>query len=334
MAFLYLTEQGSVLRKEGERLVVEKDDQVLLDIPADKVESVLLFGNVQFTTQAVHLLFRHGVEMALFTSHGQLLGQLTSSFPGNVALRQAQYRRHDDGAFPLSFARTIVKAKLANGLEVLKHFRHNHPEVDFQKELDLLQNSVASVDAQPDLSSILGAEGHGARVYFDGFARMVRKTFGFTGRVKHPATDPVNALLSLGYTLVYKEIGSLLDGLGFDPYLGFFHQPRHGHATLASDLLEEFRAPLVDRLTLFLVNDRVLQEQDFYTHAPSGGIHLKDESRKRYFLHYEKAITRPVPSEDGTSQTGYRRLFLRQAERLRNAVLAGEPYTPYFYRWC
>lgn len=72
---------------------------------------------------------------------------------------------------------------------------------------------------------------------------MVRRTFGFSGRARHPSPDPVNALLSLGYTLVYNEISSLLDGLGFDPYLGFFHQPRYGHATLASDLLEEFRAP-------------------------------------------------------------------------------------------
>ncbi len=334
MAFLYLTEQGSVLRKEGERIVVEKDDQVLLDIPAAKVESVLCFGNVQFTTQAVHLLFRHGVEMALFTSHGRLLGQLTSSFPKNIELRQAQYRRHDDEAFTLPLARTIVRAKLANGFEVLKHFRHNHPEVDLTREIEQLETSVASVEAQSDLASLLGVEGYGARIYYEGFSRMIRKSFRFTGRVKHPPTDPVNALLSLGYTMVYKEIGALLDGVGFDPFLGFFHQPRHGHATLASDLLEEFRAPLVDRLTLFLINDRVLQEQDFYVHAPSGGTHLKDEARKRYFLHYEKFITRPVPTGDGGSETSYRKLFLRQAERVRLAVLSREPYVPYVYRWC
>jgi CRISP-associated protein Cas1 len=334
MAFLYLTEQGSVLRKEGERLVVEKDEQVLLDIPADKIESVLIFGNVQFTTQAVHLLFRHGIEMALFTSHGRLLGQLTSTFPKNIDLRQAQYRCHDDETFTLPPVQSIVKAKLENGLEVLKHFRHNHREVDFGKELDMLGSAVASVANQPDSASLLGVEGNGARVYFEGFAQMIRRSFGFVGRVKHPSTDPVNALLSLGYTMVYKEIASLLDGVGFDPYLGFFHQPRHGHATLASDLLEEFRAPLVDRLTLNLINDRVLQEKDFYVHAPSGGTYLTDEARKRYFLQYEKFITRPVPVDHDPSEVTFRKLFVRQAERLRLAVLTREPYLPYAYRWC
>lgn len=334
MAFLYLTEQGSVLRKEGERLVVEKDEQVLLDIPADKIESVLVFGNVQFTTQAVHLLFRHGIEMALFTSHGTLLGQLTSSFPKNIDLRQAQYRCHDDASFTLPLARSLVSAKLANGLEVLKHFRHNHPEVAFEKELEQLGSAVTSVATQGDFATLLGAEGNGARIYFEGFSRMIRKSFGFAGRVKHPSTDPVNALLSLGYTMIYKEIGSLLDGIGFDPYLGFYHQPRHGHATLASDLVEEFRAPLVDRLTLYLINDRVLQEKDFYVHAPSGGIYLNEDARKRYFLQYEKFITRPVPVDGDPSESTYRKLFLRQSERLRLAVLSRETYVPYVYRWC
>jgi CRISPR-associated protein Cas1 len=333
MAFLYLTEQGSVLRKEGERLVVQKDDEVLLDIPAAKIESVLLFGNVQFTTQAVHLLFRRGVELALFTSHGDLLGQLTSSYPKNIGLRIAQYRHHDDAAFTLSFARSVVKAKLTNALELLKYFRRNHPDVDLDAGMKQLDAATGSLGAHTDLSMLLGAEGNGARAYFDAFSRMIRKSFGFTGRVKHPATDPVNALLSLGYTLIYKEIASLLDGVGFDPYLGFYHQPRHGHATLASDLLEEFRAPLVDRFTLYLINNRILQEDDFHPHAPSGGTYLKDDARKRYFLEYENFINHPVSTEDGGPDSTYRRLFLRQAERLSRAVLTEEPYSPYLFSW-
>lgn len=332
MAFVYLTEQGAVLQKTGERLVVEKDGQVLLDIPAAKVEGVLIFGNVQFTTQAVQLLLRQGIELALFTRRGRLLGQLTSPFTKNIDLRRAQYARAGDPAFVLAQAQALVAGKLANCLEMVREFTHNHPDTEAKGEIARLAEYLPRVPQQPDLDSLLGLEGAGARVYFAAFARMVRHTFGFTGRARHPAPDPVNALLSLGYTLVYNEIGSLLDGLGFDPYLGFYHQPRFGHATLASDLLEEFRAPLVDRFTLSLINNRVFVETDFYQHT-GGGVYLQDEPRKRYFQEYERFITRPWHHPEEKAETDFRRLFRRQAENLLTAVMNGSVYQPYKFSW-
>jgi hypothetical protein len=134
----------------------------------------------------------------------------------------------------------------------------------------------------------------------------------------------------LGYV---NEIGSLLDGLGFDPYLGFYHQPHYGHATLASDLVEEFRTPLTDRFTLGLINNRIFDEQDFFFHAASGSVYLKDVPRKRYFSEYERFVTRPMASSDNKSETNFRQLFRRQAERLQQAIMNGETYCPYKLRW-
>jgi CRISPR-associated protein Cas1 len=333
MAFLYITEQGAVLKKAGERLIVEKDDNILLDIPAAKIEGVLIFGNVQFTTQAVQLMFRQGVEMALFTRHGKLLGQITSPLNKNVVLRQRQYALQADPAFSIFIAKVIVKAKLQNGLEFVREFNHNHPGSCPVQLIDRFTSLSGQVEFNQDLKSLLGAEGAAAVVYFDLFKNMLLHSFQFNGRRKRPATDPVNALLSLGYTLIYNEIESLLDGMGFDPYLGFYHQPRYGHATLASDLMEEFRAPLVDRLTLNLINNRILKEDDFFVHQPSGAVYLKDDARKRYFVEYDHFVTRPMPVDGEKSMTNYRALFKRQAERLKKAISEGTAYEPYIFKW-
>jgi CRISPR-associated protein Cas1 len=333
MAYLYLTEQGALLRKEGERLLVTKDEQVLLDLPIVKVDGVLVFGHVHLTTPALQLCLSHGVELALFTRRGRLLGQLTSPFPKNLDLRRAQYAKAADPGFSLALARAVVAGKLANSLELLREFSYNHPGTELQPEINRLEALLPQVEQAALLSSLLGLEGAGARAYFAAFARMVRHTFGFTGRQRHPAPDPVNALLSLGYTLVYNEIGSLLDGLGFDPYLGFYHQPDYGHATLASDLLEEFRAPLVDRLTLTLINTRVFAPGDFFPHGPSGSIYLQDEPRKRYFQEYERFVGRGFVALDDGQETDFRRLFRRQVERLRAALLTEEFYRPYKFSW-
>jgi CRISPR-associated protein Cas1 len=331
MAFLYVTEQGAVIQKKGHRIAVSKDKKTLADIPISQMQGVLVFGNVQITTQAMRLMLESNVEMALFTGTGRLLGQITSPFPKNITLRQTQYARAGDSNFILDFARIIISAKIRNCLELIREFSHNHPETDLNSQKDQLESYARQIEGRQDIDVLLGMEGISSRVYFSAFAKMIRGDFMFEGREKHPPPDPVNALLSLGYTMVYNEISSLLDGIGFDPYLGIFHQPKYGHAGLASDLCEEFRAALTDRLTLYLINNRILQPDDFITHTPSKGVYLAQDPKKRYFEEYEKFVTRPMPAGEGESN--FRKLFLRQAERLRHALMTGEVYQPYSFHW-
>ena len=121
--------------------------------------------------------------------------------------------------------------------------------------------------------------------------------------------------------------------IGFDPYLGVYHQPHYGHATLASDLIEEFHAPLIDRLTLSLINNRVFKEDDFFFHSASGNVYLNDSSRKRYFFEYEQFVTRPMTSLEEKPESNFRRLFRRQAERLNQTITAGTVYCPHKFCW-
>lgn len=192
MAFLNITEQGAVLRKKGQRLVVEKDENTLFDIPATKVKGVLIFGNVQVTTQALHLALQFEIELALFSYHGRLLGQLTPPATGNVALRQAQYACKADARFILTFSQAVVAAKAGNALAFLREFAHNHSETDVRENTSRLQAVLPQVKNSENLASLLGLEGTLAHIYFGAFAKMIRHTFSFDGRRKHPPPDPVD----------------------------------------------------------------------------------------------------------------------------------------------
>ena len=132
--------------------------------------------------------------------------------------------------------------------------------------------------------------------------------------------------------MIYNEISWLLDGMGFDPYMGFYHRPHYGHATLASDLMEQFRSPLVDRFTLNIVNNGIFKKEDFFHHAPSGGVYLTNESKKRYFAEYERFVRKESPSAEGEAAS-YRKLFLRQAERLKTSLQTGDEYVSYRLGW-
>ena len=329
MANLYLTEQNSILRKTGDRLIVEKDEQVLLDVPCHKIQAVLIFGNVQFTTQAVHELFEHGIEMAILTRTGRLVGQLTSPATKNIFLRIAQFKKFESQDFRLSFSRTVVAAKIANSLNLVRLFSYNHPETDFANEIESMQTQIRHAVEAAGLDQLLGIEGTAARVYFEALAKMIRGQFKFPGRRKRPATDPVNAMLSLGYTMIFNEIAALLDGLGFDPYLGFYHSPDYGRASLAADLVEEFRAPVVDRFTLNLINNRVFAEADFHSNPRGEGIYFNREAMKRYFAEYESYLNREFIDAGTEGKTTLRKCFRCQAEKLAAALQTDDAYTPF-----
>ncbi len=328
MANLYLTEQGSVLRKTGNRLIVHKDDEILLDIQCSKIDAVLIFGNVQFTTQAVYELFEHGIEMALLTRTGRLVGQITSPFTKNIELRVEQFKKHQDTAFRLRLSKAVVKGKLTNCLNFVKAFSYNHPETNFKGGIIGLEASIKSIEGINTTASLRGIEGNAARVYFESFGKMVLGGFEFPGRKKHPSTDPVNALLSFEYTLVFNEISSLLDGLGFDPYLGYYHEVEYGRASLACDIQEEFR-PVIDRFALYLINNRMLNKEDFYDNPRDASMYLKREAMKKYFAEYEKYMNREFRHNESGQNTTIRKCFRIQAEKLAWFIKDADIYTPF-----
>ncbi|MEK7700020.1 MAG: CRISPR-associated endonuclease Cas1 [Planctomycetota bacterium] len=221
-----------------------------------------------------------------------------------------------------------MEGKIKNALNVIRLFSYNHRELDFETETSLLKTRLDDIKFATQIDQLFGLEGSAARTYFDAFSKMLLDTFGFPGRKKHPSTDPVNALLSLSYTMIFNEISSLLDGLGFDPYLAYYHSIDYGRASLASDLMEEFRAPISDRLTLHLVNNRIFKQDDFYT-TPQEGVYLKRESLKRFFVEYEGALNNEFIHPVTREKTTYRKCFRLQAERLAATLQNDSPYVPF-----
>lgn len=332
MANLYITEQNSILRKTGDRLIVQKDEEILLDVQCHKIDAVLIFGNVQFTTQAVHELFEHGIEMAILTRSGKLIGQITSLNPKNITLRLHQFNKYHNREFRLMMSKSIVSGKIKNCLGVIRYFSYNHPDIDFQDEAYNLESRLKRVKSIPSIEQLLGLEGACARDYFRAFGKMILGDYDFKGRKRHPSTDPVNALLSLSYTMIYNEISSLLDGIGFDQYLGYYHKVEYGRASLASDIIEEFRAPIADRLTLNLINERVFNIEDFHKNPMDNAVYLNHDALKRYFIEYEKFLNNEFIHPLKGENTTYRKCFRIQAENLALCIKEECEYIPFLLK--
>lgn len=330
MSTLYLLEQGAKLEKESKRLVVTKEDKILLEVPEFKIGRVLIFGNVQITTQAMKFLLEQGIETSFFTIYGRLIGRLLPPQSRNVLLRIAQFEKTKDQNFRLAFSKTIIEGKIKNAKVFLQRFSRNHPEVDFTKAEEDLNRCLEELPRKSQVSSVIGVEGRASAIYFEAFRKMFLKELKFETRIRRPPPDPVNSLLGLGYTLITNEMFSVLVSVGFDPYIGFLHGIEYGRPSLALDLIEEFRHSIIDRLTLELVNKQILTQDDF--EEKEGGIYLKFDSKKKYFQQYERRMLTSFFDEEANCEANYRRKFYLQAQRLAKTIEEGIIYKPFSFR--
>jgi len=326
MPTLYILEPDSRLEKEYGRLLVTREDEVLLRVPLQNVSAVVLVGNAGATTQALHALLAQGTPLFLARRGGDLLGCLTPPTCRNLPLRQAQYRRNDEPDFALNLAREIVAAKIHNQAVLARRLARRKGQAQTSEVFKTSEISALNC-AQTD--SLLGIEGSAANAYFGIFQKAFEPAWGFTKRTRRPPRDPVNALLSLGYTFLGYAMMTALEITGLDPYLGYFHQEAYGRPALALDLIEEFRAPVVDSLVLGLINRRLLQADDFEP-GKGGGIYLTRRGMRIFVREFEDRLESTITMPAIGRPLSYRKLFEVQARRLANVILGKEQvYRPF-----
>jgi CRISPR-associated protein Cas1 len=182
------------------------------------------------------------------------------------------------------------------------------------EELKRLRDKADTADS---LEAVRGLEGSAAATYFGHFASMLKKSgvdFDFTGRNRRPPRDPVNALLSLGYSMLAKEFSGICHVVGLDPFLGFYHQPRYGRPALALDLMEEFRPLIADSVAISLLNRHEVDDHDF-VHS-SKGVFLNEKGRRAFWEAYFRRMDTEVSHPEFKYKMTYRRMLEVQVRQL------------------
>lgn len=286
---LYITRQESYVHKERDTIVIKCGDDKLGQFPALTISNILCFGLVSVSPPLMGYCGESGIGLSFYTEYGRFLARVQGKQTGNVLLRRTQYRIADKPEQSNEIAKVMVGAKIANARTVLMREIRNHGEnASLSVAVERLGYSLKNCQTSKDVPQTMGIEGEAAATYFSVFNTLIRDSgFQFNGRIRRPATDPVNALLSFIYSLITQECVSALMGVGLDPYVGFLHQDRPGRPSLALDLLEEFRAPWADRFVLTLFNRKQFQQKDFVSEA-SGAVRLTDDARKKVLVAFQE----------------------------------------------
>lgn len=289
---LYITSPDAWLTRDGECVLVKIGGEEKLKIPLINLENIITFSYVGASPALMYACANHGIGLSFMSENGHFLARSIGKTNGNVLVRRKQYRLADNKEISLELASSIVSAKISNSRKILERFLRDYPEspncVQVKEVSNILNYAKHQAVNSSDMDELRGVEGNASRVYFSVFNSLIlRPDFEFNGRNRRPPKDNVNALLSFAYTLLANDIQSALESVGIDSYVGFFHTDRPGRASLALDIMEEFRAYLGDRFVLSLINKNMISPSDFIDNG-DGGVILKPDAKKDFLATWQK----------------------------------------------
>lgn len=349
MSTLYVTEQGAQVHKKGGRLVIRHGEDVLQDIPLIKIDRLVLMGSgVSVTTPALHALVRKNIDVLYLTGRGGYVSRMVGREHKHSRLRHAQAHAISDPVLAMAVAKQIVQGKINNQRVLV--LRHAEGARWGRQALNVMYKMRQRVDSASNLGEVRGLEGMAAKEYFGMLRKLIHppkdgRSWGFERRAYYPPPDPINALLSFGYTMLLNDLTAACQKAGLDPDLGFFHAIDYGKPSMALDLEEEFRPIVVDSIVLTAVNRPLLGLGDFEAgwpreqanrengSQPQIPVLLHNDARRRFIALYETRINEQIFYPPSGEKTTYRRIFELQAYQMARVILGEEPgYSPLMVR--
>ncbi|TLD68809.1 CRISPR-associated endonuclease Cas1 [Phragmitibacter flavus] len=353
---LYLNTQGARVTQRGEVLIVKEETATKGEFRLKDLSHLALFGNIQITTQAIQTLCEAEIPVAYFSQSGWFYGITRGHGLKNVFTRIEQFNTAQDPRRCLALAQRFVHGKIRNHRTQLMR---NHVSLPDGVSLKL-KRAASDALAARSIAELLGIEGAAANLYFQNFAGLIKVnpdddelpglepqastansennsdidpsfTFDFNKRSRRPPADPVNALLSFAYSILAKDCTLAALAVGYDPYIGFYHQPRHGRPALALDLMEEFRPLIAESAVLTAINNRMITPAHFV--RAGDAINLTQHGRKAFFQAYEQRINSLITHPIFDYKASYRRIIELQARMLARYLTGEIPeYVPMMTR--
>jgi CRISP-associated protein Cas1 len=340
---LFVAAESARVHKDHETLVVSVDQQVRARVPLLHVAGVVVFSPAFITPEAMHALTEQGAGVSYLSATGEFLARVEGLPGGNVLVRRAQFRAADSSSASLELARSMVGGKVFNSRVVLQRAAREGSGERSERLAEVvgeLALRLREVERAESVDALRGVEGLAARQYWEVFDLLIKRQrleeipdgFMFAGRTRRPPKDRVNALLSFGYAMLMHDCVTACAACGLDPAVGFLHEDRPGRLSLALDLMEELRAPVVDRFTLAVINREQLRPDDL-TQDPTGGWSLTKQGRKTWFVAWQEAkretVTHPFLDQEVPWQRIPAIQALLLARQLRGDV---DKYPPFLLK--
>jgi CRISPR-associated protein Cas1 len=332
-ATVYVASQGALIRSKGGRFRIERDGEPTVSLPYSRTRQVVIVGRVGLTTPFLQRAMTSGIGLVFLSNSGSYFGRMDGESTSNPFLRETQYRRMRDDEYCVALGRHIVGAKIANQRRLLLNVsrRRDLPMVASEvRSMSSIRSSLARATSREEL---MGIEGSAARAYFGALGEVVGEEWGFVSRRRRPPPDPVNSMLSFGYSILVQELISALHAAGLDPNAPLLHRPRVGRPSLALDMVEEFRPCIVDSVVVRLIRTRQITPDDFVvTNEPTTFCRLNHEARRTMLAALETRMLTVFAHPHAGKRVSWRQAVGWQCRELAR-VLSRDPVEYRPMRW-
>jgi len=311
--FLIIQDPQVYISKKNDSFIVSKSGEIISKHPIQNLKGIQIYGAAQFSTQVVLTCLENDITISFFSPAGKYLGNISPLTISGLDSRYGQYKFASSEAISLTIVSNMISAKIANQRTLLLRNAENMKQQDF----DELQNLKESAISAKNKNELTGIEGRAAAIYFKNFTKMIKNNDfknTFNQRNKHPPRDPINSMLSLGYSVLSSEITGICQSIGLDPSCGLLHSPKYGRPALALDLMEEFRPLIVDSVVISLINRNEISMSDFI--FSSKGCNLNQKGRKIFWENYFRRINTEITHPHFNYKMSYRRMLEIQARQL------------------
>jgi len=322
MSTIYVTTQGAVIKKVEKRFIIEFEGETIASFPDFKVENILVYGNIQITTQAIRHALNNGINIVFMNSAGKFTGKISPLESKNIYLRISQFENFRNTSQCLKLAKEPISAKIHNAVVMLQRFVKNvDEELQYKEELKRINKLVETATTVDELK---GIEGEASAVYFKEIKRIITPEIKFKGRSYYPAEDPFNSVLNFLYGLLSHEILSILESKGFDPYLGFFHSVEYGRISLVYDMIEPFRPVIADSIAVKVFRKKEISQEDDFEPSPEYCYLIKDSAKRVLISNYEEKMESPLEATNGKMKP--RQIAIDNVNSLARFLQNGEPF--------
>lgn len=318
MSYLYINENGANISVEESYVKVAYKDGLMKKIPIETLDSIQIFSKANMTTPCTIECMKREIVVAYYSKSGSYFGRLESTGHINVERQRQQCRLYNTD-FSLNLGKKIISAKIHNQKVILKRYLRNSRKT-LDEEIKMLKIQEEKVCCAKNVNQIMGYEGIAARYYFQGLSQLIDKQFAFTGRNRRPPKDEFNSMISLGYSILMNEYYGKIVAHGLNPYFGFIHSDKERHPILVSDLIEEWRAVIVDSLVMSLINGHEILKEHFAYGIDNPGIYLTTDGMKIFLNKYDKKIRTEVKYYEDESSMPFRRAMDIQIGKLVHAI--------------
>lgn len=314
MSNLYLYDQGSNMTYKNNRINIEDKNKCTRSIPIESIDSMVLFGGVNLSTACIKELLKRGISVTWLSKNGSYYGRLESTNHTSITKQRLQFEKSADEKFKLKISKRFIKGKTTNQRTILQRYNRIESNDNLIEYIKRIKYLIEKIEKCLEIEELLGIEGQIAKTYYKGLNEILIDDFKFKKRSRRPPLDPINAVLSFGYTLLMYEIFTAVTIKGINPYCGFLHKDRENHPALCSDLLEEWRPILVDSLAIALLNSGKLDLEHF---EKRNGVFLTKKGINIFIIEFEKRLRQEVKYKDYVPyKMSFRRIIEYQVTEL------------------